>query len=84
MNSTTYNFVTLVGSAPLFALLNALSAQGQQIAQAQTTQASMETPVQVPVIVSLIPEAPAVGVSVTKLRSQDVKQTGAMTAGSRS
>ena len=80
MNPTTRKFAALMGSASLLALTNALSAQAQQIAQAQMAQASPEqVPEQVLVTGSLIHGAQAVGVPVTNLSVEDFKQTGAAT-----
>jgi iron complex outermembrane receptor protein len=70
-----------MGSASLFTLANALSAQAQQTAQAQMPQASVEVPEQVLVTGSLIHGAAAVGVPVTNLSAQDFTETGNVTIG---
>ena len=79
MNPTTRKFATLMGSASIFTLANALSAQGQQVAQAQMAQA--DVPEQVLVTGSLIHGAAAVGVPVTNLGAQDFTETGNVTIG---
>ena len=85
MNPTTRKLATLMGSASIFTLANAISAQAQQspqtqIAQAQTAQAA-EVPEQVLVTGSLIHGAAAVGVPVTNLGAQDFTETGNVTIG---
>jgi iron complex outermembrane recepter protein len=81
MNPTTTKFATLMGSASLLTLAGALSAQAQQVAQAQTAQAAQEIPEQVLVTGSLIHGTAAVGVPVTNLGTQDFTQTGNVTIG---
>ena len=82
MNPTARKFATLMGSASLFTLANALSAQAQQVAQAQMAQATpTEVPEQVLVTGSLIHGAVAVGVPVTNLGTQDFTETGNVTIG---
>src|SRR6202171_2717816 len=68
-----------MGSASLLTLTNVLAAQAQQIAQAQTAQATPEVPEQVLITGSLIHGNAAVGVPVTNLSVQDFKTTGAQT-----
>lgn len=76
MSSTT-RFAALMGSASLFALSNAISANAQMMAQA-----GPETvPEQVLVTGSLIHGTAAVGVPVTNLGVQDFTQTGNVTIG---
>src|SRR4051812_49822508 len=83
MNPTTSKLATLMGSASLLTLTNALAAQAQQVAQAQVGQAQMaqaqEVPEQVLVTGSLIHGTAAVGVPVTNLSPQDFAHTGALT-----
>ena len=83
MNPTTSKLATLMGSASLLTLTNALAAQAQQVAQAQVAQAQMaqaqEVPEQVLITGSLIHGTAAVGVPVTNLNVQDFRQTGALT-----
>jgi iron complex outermembrane recepter protein len=82
MHPTTRKFATLMGSASLFTLANALSAQAQQVAQAQMAQSTpAEVPEQVLVTGSLIHGAAAVGVPVTNLGAQDFTETGNVTIG---
>src|ERR1700712_1463572 len=81
MNPTTRRFATLMGSASLFTLANALAAHGQQTAQAQMAQSAPEVPEQVLVTGSLIHGAAAVGVPVTNLGAQDFTETGNVTIG---
>src|SRR5882672_738639 len=71
---------TLLGSASLLTMANAISAyaQGQQVAQAQTAQAE-EIPETVLITGSLIRGTAAVGVPVTNLSPQDFATTGALT-----
>src|SRR6266446_6930393 len=71
---------TLLGSASLLTMANAISAyaQGQQVAQAQTAQAE-EIPETVLITGSLIRGTAAVGVPVTNLSPMDFKVTGALT-----
>src|SRR6266436_2782459 len=78
MNPTTSKLATLMGSASLLTLTNALAAQAQQVAQAQMAQAQ-EVPEQVLITGSLIHGTAAVGVPVTNLNVQDFRQTGAQT-----
>ncbi len=78
MNPTTSKLATLMGSASLLTLTNALAAQAQQVAQAQMAQAQ-EVPEQVLITGSLIHGTAAVGVPVTNLNVQDFRQTGALT-----
>src|SRR6266481_7157580 len=70
---------TLLGSASLVTIANALSAQaqGQQVAQAQTAQAE-EIPETVLITGSLIRGTAAVGVPVTNLGLKDFQTTGAI------
>src|SRR5260221_14600037 len=81
MNPTASKLATLMGSASLLTLTNALAAQAQQVAQAQVAQAQMaqaqEVPEQVLITGSLIHGTAAVGVPVTNLSVQDFRQTGA-------
>jgi len=80
MNSKTSKLATLLGSASLFTMANAMAAQAQQVAQAQMAQATpMEVPEQVLITGSLIRGTAAVGVPVTNLSPQDFTQTGALT-----
>src|SRR5437870_7579377 len=80
MNSKTSKLATLLGSASVMTVATALSAQAQQVAQAQTAQATpQEVPEQVLVTGSLIRGTAAVGVPVTNLSPQDFAQTGALT-----
>src|SRR5712672_2572452 len=78
MNPTTSRLATLMGSASLLTLTNALAANAQQVAQAQMAQAQ-EVPEQVLITGSLIHGTAAVGVPVTNLNVQDFRQTGALT-----
>src|SRR5437868_14137775 len=81
MNTAKFRFSTLLGTASLFAMAGALSAQAQQ----QTAQADMANPQAVPEQVlitgSLIHGAAAVGVPVTNLSVQDITETGNATLG---
>src|SRR6267142_1595589 len=80
MNSRTSKLTTLLSSASFLTLVNAMSAQAQQVAQAQLAQAGpMEVPEQVLITGSLIHGTAAVGVPVTNLSTQDFAQTGALT-----
>src|SRR6266849_2314527 len=79
MNPTASRFATLMGTASLVTLSSVLAAQGQQVAQTQTAQASEELPEQVLITGSLIHGTAAVGVPVTNLSPQDFAQTGALT-----
>src|SRR6478752_7604579 len=82
MKPTTSKLATLMGSASLFTLATALSAQAQQTAQAQMAQAAPEAaPEQVLITGSLIHGTAAVGVPVTNLGVQDFTQTGNVTLG---
>ena len=88
MNPTASRFATLMGSASFLTLTTALTAQAQEIAQAQTAQAqtaqaatAATVPEQVLVTGSLIHGAAAIGVPVTNLGAQDFVQTGALQAG---
>ena len=87
MNPTSSKIATLLGSASFLTMLGALSAQGQQVAQAQVAQAQMaqtspeQVPEQVLITGSLIHGAAAVGVPVTNLGSQDFTETGNPTLG---
>src|SRR5437762_1731392 len=78
MNQKTFKLATLLGSASLLTMANAIAAQAQQVAQAQTVQAQ-EVPEQVLVTGSLIRGTAAVGVPVTNLSPQDFAHTGALT-----
>jgi iron complex outermembrane receptor protein len=61
-------------------MANAMAVQAQQVAQAQTAQATpQEVPEQVLITGSLIHGAAAVGVPVTNLSPQDFAMTGALT-----
>src|SRR5579872_1972658 len=81
MHSTASRFATLMGTASIFALGNAIAAQAQQqTAQVQMVQAAPETvPEQVLITGSLIHGTAAVGVPVTNLSTQDFVQTGQIT-----
>ncbi|HYK78447.1 MAG TPA: TonB-dependent receptor plug domain-containing protein [Micropepsaceae bacterium] len=80
MNSKTCKLTTLLSSASFLTLVNAMSAQAQQVAQAQVAQAApMEVPEQVLITGSLIHGTAAVGVPVTNLSTQDFAQTGSLT-----
>src|ERR1700687_2936045 len=80
MNSKTSKLTTLLSSASFLTLVNAMSAQAQQVAQAQVAQAApMEVPEQVLITGSLIHGTAAVGVPVTNLSTQDFAQTGSLT-----
>src|SRR3982751_2464210 len=80
METKAPKLAALLGSASLLTMANAMSAQAQQVAQAQMAQAApMEVPEQVLVTGSLIRGAAAVGVPVTNLSTQDFAQTGALT-----
>src|SRR5690348_10846568 len=81
MNPTTAKFATLMGSASFLTMAGALTAQAQQVAQAQTAQAAQEIPEQVLVTGSLIHGTAAVGVPVTNLGAQDFTETGNVTIG---
>src|SRR5256714_2042013 len=81
MNPTTSRFATLMGSAS-FLTLTAITAQAQQVAQAQSGQAAPEAiPEQVLITGSLIHGTAAVGVPVPNLGKQDFTQPGAVTIG---
>src|SRR5258706_15902840 len=81
MNPKISKLTTLLGSASLLTLANAMGAQAQQMAQAQTAQ---ESPTEIPETVlitgSLIRGAVAVGVPVTNLNTQDFVTSGALSA----
>jgi iron complex outermembrane recepter protein len=80
MNPTTSKLATLLGTASLLTMANAMAAHAQQVAQAQMAQAGpAEVPEQVLITGSLIHGAVAVGVPVTNLSPQDFAQTGALT-----
>src|SRR6267378_5226644 len=80
MNPKTSKITALLGTASFLTLATSLSAQAQQVAQAQTAQAApMEVPEQVLITGSLIRGTAAVGVPVTNLSPQDFAQTGALT-----
>src|SRR5260370_6943437 len=80
MNSRTSKLTTLLSSASFLTLVNAMSAQAQQVAQAELAQAApMEVPEQGLITGSLIHGTAAVGVPVTNLSTQDFAQTGAVT-----
>src|SRR5229473_1360358 len=80
MNPTTSRLATLMGSASLLTIVNALAAQAQQVAQAQMAQGTPgEVPEQVLITGSLIHGTAAVGVPVTNLSVQDFRTTGAAT-----
>src|SRR5256714_12615425 len=82
MNSKTSKLATLLGSASFFTMASAMAAQAQQVAQAQTAQATpQEVPEQVLITGSLIRGTAAVGVPVTNLSPQDFTQTGAVNTG---
>src|SRR5437868_554507 len=79
MNPVASRLSTLFGTAS-FLTLAAVTAQAQQVAQAQMAQAAtMGVPEQVLVTGSLIHGTAAVGVPVTNLSPQDFNQTGALT-----
>src|SRR5438093_6318124 len=80
MNPKTSKLTTLLGTASLLTMANAIAAQAQQVAQAQMAQASpQEVPEQVLITGSLIRGTAAVGVPVTNLSPQDFSVTGALT-----
>jgi len=91
MNPTTSRLTKLLGTASFLTLANSLdahgqaaqappSAQGQQVAQAQMAQPAPEMlPEQVLITGSLIRGTAAVGVPVTNLSVQDIRQTGSIT-----
>jgi iron complex outermembrane receptor protein len=80
MNPTSSKFATLLGTASLLTMANALAVHAQQVAQTQVAQAGpAEVPEQVLITGSLIHGAVAVGVPVTNLSPQDFSQTGALT-----
>src|SRR5438105_15672859 len=80
MNPKTSTLASLLGSASLLAMAGAGVAQAQQVAQAQTAQATpTEIPEQVLITGSLIRGTAAVGVPVTNLSVQDIRTTGALT-----
>ncbi len=79
MNPTTSKLATLLGTASLLTIANAMAAQAQQVAQAQAQAGPAEVPEQVLITGSLIHGAVAVGVPVTNLSPQDFAQTGALT-----
>src|SRR5256714_4215977 len=80
MNTKTSRLATLLGSASLLSMAGAMAAHAQQVAQAQTAQATpQEVPEQVLITGSLIRGTAAVGVPVTNLSPQDFAQTGALT-----
>src|SRR5579871_4239870 len=81
MHPTATRFAALMGSASLLTLSTILSAQAQQVAQAQMAQAAEVVPEQVLITGSLIHGAAAVGVPVTNLGVQDFTQTGNVTIG---
>ena len=79
MNPTASKIAVLMGTASLLTISAALSAQAQQVAQAQMAQAGApEAPEEVLITGSLIRGAAAVGVPVTNLNLQDFKTTGAI------
>ena len=78
MNPKTANLTTLLGTASLLTMANAIAAQAQQVAQAQMAQAQEQVPEQVLITGSLIRGTVAVGVPVTNLGTQDFKTTGAL------
>src|SRR5438874_6978952 len=80
MNPTASRFATLMGSAS-FLTLTAITANAQQVAQAQMAQAGAAIPEQVLITGSLIHGTAAVGVPVTNLGTQDFTQTGNVTIG---
>src|SRR5437588_13100061 len=82
MNPTTSRFATLMGSASFLTLTATLTANAQQVAQAQMAQAAgAAIPEQVLITGSLIHGTAAVGVPVTNLGTQDFTQTGNITIG---
>src|SRR5947209_13849691 len=82
MNPTASRFATLMGSASFLTLTATLTANAQQVAQAQMAQAGPEAvPEQVLITGSLIHGTAAVGVPVTNLGTQDFTQTGNVTIG---
>jgi len=80
MHPAATRFATLMGSASFLTLTSVVSAQAQQVAQAQMAQAEA-VPEQVLITGSLIHGAAAVGVPVTNLGTQDFTQTGNVTIG---
>ena len=79
MNPKTCRLATLLGTASLLTMTNAIAAHAQMVAQAQVAQAAEEVPEQVLITGSLIRGTAAVGVPVTNLSPQDFAQTGALT-----
>src|SRR3979409_1598211 len=80
MNSKAPKLATLLGTASLLTLANAIAAQAQQVAQAQMAQAGpQEIPEQVLITGSLIRGTAAVGVPVPNRTPQDFAQTGPLT-----
>jgi outer membrane receptor protein involved in Fe transport len=77
-NAQNAKLAVLLGTASLFTMAQAISAQAQQVAQGQTAQAE-EVPENVLITGSLIRGAAAVGVPVTNLNPQDFAMTGAVT-----
>ena len=82
MQPTASRFATLMGSASFLTLAATLTANAQQVAQAQMAQAAPGAiPEQVLITGSLIHGTAAVGVPVTNLGTQDFTQAGAVTIG---
>jgi outer membrane receptor protein involved in Fe transport len=80
LNGLGAKLATLLGTASLLTLADAIAARGQEVAQAQMAQAlPEEAPENVLITGSLIHGATAVGVPVTNLSPQDYAMTGALT-----
>jgi iron complex outermembrane receptor protein len=81
MHSTTSKLATLLGTASLLTMANALTAQAQQqVAQAQMAQENPEAvPENVLITGSLIHGTVAVGVPITQLKAEDYAEVGALT-----
>jgi hypothetical protein len=75
--AATSRLASLLGSASVFTIANALGAHAQQVAQAPTAQATQEElPENVLITGSLIRGTVAVGVPVVNLGPQDFAKTG--------
>src|SRR2546423_9212398 len=82
MNPTASRLATLMGSASFLTLTATLTANAQQVAQAQMAQAAPGAiPEQVLITGSLIHGTAAVGVPVPNLGTQDFTQAGAIPIG---
>src|SRR6266446_3378164 len=80
LNGVGAKLATLLGTASLLTMANAIAAQAQQVAQAQMAQAGPEEiPETVLITGSLIHGAIAVGVPVTNLNPRDFVTSGALT-----